>query len=583
MPANSVRAFPQRGRTAALATAVALALLLGGCAATMSPQIYSPRLQEGKDAKSDPWARELPKVIAEVEQLQTRYVTAIRELSQVQPAVTLSLIGLSAFSLLKGIISPSTDAVATAAVLGSAAYVYGSTVISKPRQLVYLAGVEALSCAVAAVEPFNKSPAWLGDAVSPALDSLYGRIETATQSLDALRRQATLVHALDVTETIPAKSAAALPNCAPKDRPACDDISTSATADERRRLEAACRQEQTAFDRRCQPRQLARPKTIVPDPIVQAMLKQADDELVRLQRVLVSARRTASAVEQAGPLLWERAVQIQVKVGAEVLKTEPDLSSVLAAVQGLRGAAGLISGTDMFKTPTSKKPTGASQGKEDATARQLSAVDREELEKLRTAVATAAEARVKLALMVAGVDGQVAATRKNLALCEVKAPGVTLAVLPDDEEVRVASGGNAVFYVSGGSGTPQGAVVGVSGSAGNLARELDPSGRLRFTYTAPDGAAVGDTARIQFTDGSGQARHDVRVIVSDGAPVSTTTALSDMTSDDLAKFGLPAAAKNDQRREAIERCQRKQTLPITGEYDAATQKAAQEGKCKPGN
>lgn len=581
MFASSVWASPQRWSKAAPATGIALMLLLSGCAATMSPQIYSPRLQDSKDAKSDPWARELPLVVAEVEQLQTRYITAVRELSQVQPAVTLSLIGLSAFSLLKGIISPSTDAIATAAVLGSAAYVYGSTVISKPRQLVYLAGVEALSCAVAAVEPYNKGADWLGDQRSPAAESFRGRIATAASSLDDLRRQAALAQVLNVTETIPAKPAAVLPNCAPKDRPSCD-ISSSATAEERRRFEASCKPAQAAFDRRCQPRQMNQTTKVAPDPMVDALLKQAADEQARLQRVLMAAQRTATAIEQAGPMLWERAVQIQVKVGTEVLKTEPDLSSVLAAVRGMGGAADLISGTDLFKPST---PTGpaASQGGEGSaiSTRQLSTADRAQLDELRAAIAQAAQARVALALMVAGVEGRVAATRKSLALCEVKVPGVTLAVLPDDEEVRIVSGGSTTFYVSGGSGTPQGVAVAISGSVGELKRELDPSGRLRFTYTAPGSAVVDDMARIQFTDGSGQARHDVRVVVVAGESRKVTP-LTDMTADDLAKFGLPPTATKEQKREAIERCQKKLALPVSGDFDARTQKEAQQGNCKPG-
>lgn len=560
------------------ALGLVLALLNSSCS-TLSPQIYSDRLTES--ARSDgkpasPAPRELPLVIAEVENLQARYVTAVRELSQVQPAVSLALIGLSAFSFLKAITNPSTEAIATAGVLGSATYVYGSTVISKPRQLVYLAGVEALSCAIASVEPYNKGTAWLGTEVNPASGTFRERIETATLKLQALREQAALSRSLASSETIVVKASQQPANCAAK--PSCS-IPAAATADERQRLEAACKVAQANFDQRCKTPQ-ASTRIEEPEPWVIALFKQADAEIAALNRVLPAAQRTATAIEQAGPLLWERAVQIQVKVGAEVLKTEPDLSSVLAAVQGMRGAAGLITGSDVFK-PTSSP--GSAQGEKRAATRRLSDADKLRLDALANAVEQAGQARVKLALMVAGVDGKLAATRKNLAACEVKVAGVKLAVLPDDEELHIAKGGSAVFFVSGGSGTPQGAAVAVAGAAASeLKRELDPSGRVRFTYVVPSSAASNDTVRIQFTDGSGQARHDVRVVVSDATASASTgsTSLGELTRDDLSKLGLPADATDPQKVEAIKRCQAKNGFVASGEFDPRTQKAAQQGLCK---
>lgn len=569
----------------------ALITVLAGCS-TLSPQIFSDRLLESKAAPTA-----APKTVdeakVEIEQVQRRYLTAVSNLSKVQPRVSAALIGLSSFALFKALTGGSTDDIAAAGVAGSAAWAYGTTMTSRPRQLVYIEGARALSCTVTAAEPYNKDAAWLKD--------LGDRSRAAATLLEELRAwrdaNAELVET-EITRETPGRPAA----CASA-RPQCDEGAAGATG-EAAEIANECKKLHSNWDRMCAQR-ATRIIAHTAAPEMDKGFNQAVEEMKRLERVLAGADELTGKLEMAGPKLWEQAVGIQLKVSAEVLKTEPDPTAVLATVKNLRQVAGTIGGTD-FAPPAGEAQAGAT-----IEPRALDARQRTALAQLRDLLSRSFAARIALERMLAHIDARVAAAGSALRQCEFTPPGFALTVHPAAEELQVAIGGEQQFFVSGGSGVPIGRAVGLGGAqAGSLVRDVDAGGSVRFTYRPPQGAGSGNRVSIQFTDGSGQASHFVTVVATGGsattsdAQVPTTataatapspaaaptdpaggsrvTRFEDLGPTDFASFELDTTATAEQFAAAVRRCQEKlgEPNPPTGAYDEQTRAAAQRGECR---
>lgn len=226
----------RRGRAAApYARLVGLILLgvLGGCS-TLSPQIFSDRLLvTGKNAAAGTGTAvavkdanaDVEKAKAEIETVQRRYLTAVSNLSKIPPRVSAALIGISSFALFKALTGGSTDDIAGAGVAGSAAWAYGTTMTSRPRQLVYIEGARALNCAVVATEPYNKGGQWRVD-----LDAQSTEVAKQFEELRGWRDQNSYLRQTRQVTTpppaLPALCRTQPPNCeapatAPVDRPQC--------------------------------------------------------------------------------------------------------------------------------------------------------------------------------------------------------------------------------------------------------------------------------------------------------------------------------------------------------------------------
>lgn len=157
------------GRCAGLAAAsrllMATALLVLSACTTISPVIISQELVlEQTDLSHTPGGQadeefygELPAVIARVNRLRMRYLDAVSSETTLSNLISAALIPLSAVAMYRGITSSSDSTqnwLAAAGLTGAAAYAYGSTFTSKPRQLIYVAGADALGCASLAARPY---------------------------------------------------------------------------------------------------------------------------------------------------------------------------------------------------------------------------------------------------------------------------------------------------------------------------------------------------------------------------------------------------------------------------------------------
>jgi hypothetical protein len=301
-----------------------------------------------------------------------RYVTAVRDQGNTTPQLSAGLIGLSALALFKGVTGANSTDLAGAGVLGSAAWAYGNTTDSRPRRDVYRAGADALSCAMSAVEPLRKGQASLGKPLDgKSVASLYGRsasVREAMIDLVALREQ----HA-DLRSPLSVPKPAEPSKCTAETRAApCQKVPESASAAERATLDAACKRLPPITEQRCTQPKPAGSLQIAANPEALKVFEQVDAELKAADQGVKAARRVIDTLEEAGPALWKKSVQIQIRVSEEVDKTIPNLASVLAAGQGMRSVAFGISGLDAFKPIPA---VGSAQGG-DASVRTLEAGSR---------------------------------------------------------------------------------------------------------------------------------------------------------------------------------------------------------------
>jgi hypothetical protein len=152
---------------------VILVAALVGCS-VLNPHISIPRQPE---LPSDTLAGGLDAAIREAESLNDAYYEAVGTQSIVRNGTALTLIPLSAAALGIGITSQNsaTRNVLTGMGLGGAAlYASASYATDVARQLVWLKGSEALTCAVKSMRPLAKPKAEL-----PALDTEIFTLSTA--------------------------------------------------------------------------------------------------------------------------------------------------------------------------------------------------------------------------------------------------------------------------------------------------------------------------------------------------------------------------------------------------------------------
>ena len=211
------------------------ALLLMGCS-SLSPYIFSERLIVRPSAggsytvveKKEPLT--LEEAYTDAAWMQARYTTAVQDQGNATPQLSAWLIGLSAATLFKGLTSPNSHDIAGAGVVGSASWALGSTLLSRPRLDVYRAGIEALGCAMATVEPMRRAAPQLGKPDdAPGGSTLHGRMALVEQ------RRAALQALLETHAGLEASRISVTPAPAPQRRtetlrPRCDIPSDASPA-----------------------------------------------------------------------------------------------------------------------------------------------------------------------------------------------------------------------------------------------------------------------------------------------------------------------------------------------------------------
>jgi len=467
--------------------------LISGCT-SLSPYVFSPCLEASDGCSSkvglaQQWeAEEL-----DAKKGRARYLEQVKELSQVTPAVGRFMLGAGLLGLLRGVNSAGSGDIPRLAIAGAGAYGYGALTASPPREQVYIAGAEALSCTLAATQSWGRS---IGDLGTPSdgadQATLYGRWFAFSAAKAELEASQTALKPLTLPVTLAAAPAARCP--AP--RPVCTALAADADAIAVRRYQN-CPAEQAAWDKACASRATA--STQQPSAEVTTLSDRMEAELANARATENLATALIKLLEQAPGKLHAQSALIQMAVAKEVQKTAPDLSAVAAVVALVRRDA------IPAPAPGASAPPSPAQSKE-AAVRSLSLADQAIVRSAKADLAAAEAARLPLLRMAEAIRERTAGADAALALCSLRVPGVSLDVIPPDPSFVVKPSGKLLFEVSGGTGVPA-----ASALAGTVEGKL-VDGRLRFEYTAPkDPQAQPDT--ITFRDGARQARHLVRVTV----------------------------------------------------------------------
>lgn len=431
--------------------ALAAAASLVACS-TQTPQVFSEQLlptlpRAGSAASSTPpgcpstasGTVSICTALAQAEQLQSQYVRAVKELSELGTGTSAALIALSALGLLKVINHPNGADMAGIGVVGSATYAYGSSMGSRPRQQLFLAGAQALNCAMAATRPYVLPTGWLRADISPNATAA-GEPGASTETLadNATQQLVEIDNALAQLQPFnrPQKSRdSTAPRCVSGYTTACGQPDAPNTT--RNTLRALClgnaeRNRCTGPVERIDP-----PSPEVVDAVVRLQGLHS-----HLRAISAIAYQQASAFGQAGNQLQTRTVAVQMAVSKQVLATEPNLSAVLAASTAMRDTAFKLSAAPAFKAvdpqaPTASAGTGQSSGKASAKGTEKERAIAETNEATQKAVqaansVAADSARVGNLLLarLKTLQSKVQLAQAELERCHTETATIGLALVP---------------------------------------------------------------------------------------------------------------------------------------------------------
>lgn len=156
--------------------------LIPGC--TTVP-VTSDKLAMIQDSDKENFSGDLPQAIMDVEGLRKKYLDEVVRQSNYREGIADMLIPLTAWALYKGV-TPSTAAtnniLAKAGIGGAALYGWGNYALSTDRQMIYLAGNDALGCTIAAMRPYLFTAEEMGNLTTP--DSLLGSRKILLEAID---------------------------------------------------------------------------------------------------------------------------------------------------------------------------------------------------------------------------------------------------------------------------------------------------------------------------------------------------------------------------------------------------------------
>lgn len=132
------------------AVALVVALSLSACASRPIVQWQAPARTEAQPEQTLDYAYSYADTARAA--YQKAIVDQLKESTDLSSALVAAGALTAALAMSSGV---SRDAVAGVAVLGGTSYALGNMSLSRPRLLVYQAGVEAINCAKRAVSPFN--------------------------------------------------------------------------------------------------------------------------------------------------------------------------------------------------------------------------------------------------------------------------------------------------------------------------------------------------------------------------------------------------------------------------------------------
>jgi hypothetical protein len=232
-------------------------------------------------------------------------------------ALLVAIAGAAGYQLLRhGVTDAPTQTMSYLAASGATIYGYSSLTHSPPRQLVYLAGAEALSCVFEASAAIQIPAAELND-IMVDNDALRAVVEDVNLKLGSLWQSE--LQRVDRCKTRPSKKSA----CSSGTTGAGELLFTAAPP-----VGCASRPASSSCDRRLEN------ATRDLDAAIRAaneLHAQVVDRLNRIERLVPQIRSATDRVSYA--------------VGKEVVRTETSAAAALLAIKSMRGVLAQLSGT----------------------------------------------------------------------------------------------------------------------------------------------------------------------------------------------------------------------------------------------
>lgn len=174
-------------RRAALAPVLVACMATAGCSLVDPYVDPAPEIIQAYDDRPS-----LDNAVKYAESQRKAYLAAISDQAILSNSVALSLVPMAGFAAWYGITAQYPQTILALALIGAGTYISTDYLVSKPRQLVYAAGADAITCTLGAIAPLQVAlervkPEHNGDL------TLSGRLLALKNSLDNLRNQLAVV------------------------------------------------------------------------------------------------------------------------------------------------------------------------------------------------------------------------------------------------------------------------------------------------------------------------------------------------------------------------------------------------------
>jgi len=536
-----------------------LALSIAGCGTTLRPLIISNDLVQGNfvptgepktcDAPKADSAiyGDLPKSICRVNALRVRYLEGVVDDAQLKNLLGMGLIAASAYGIYKGITSSGDGTQRMLARLGigaGAAYAYGENFISEPRQRTYLAGSDALGCAVLASSAYLYTNAEFGVAGTPSDATLQGAQAATIDATAALEQKVASTAKAWSTKAASMAACSQAPTPAP---PAAGTSAQDAEAINSRHAQAAKQQHLACpnVTSKVWSDAAVAAKSRVTDALGEATRGvAAAHDSINTATVLIGRINSASAQLEA------RASEIQTQVAIEVMKSQPNLAAIFEGGANLRLNAEKFSGSPLFKAGAGTGVVKA-ESRVAMTTKRTDSANQALINQAESDITELQRLQLELFLSKAHLDGWTARAQErakqlgSLKACKFDgAAAGALELTPDVTDIQLAEKGSFTWFVHGVTGRPQ--TYGVGANIDSVqASVVGQSVTLTLIKALPDG----QSALWMITDSNAGAHREVRISNPGSGPAPPSAAAAGSTDalsagqlvEICQKFGDPNA------------------------------------------
>lgn len=398
---------------------VCCGVMLSGCS-LVNPHVTWDRPSEGQSV-----------TLQAANEYANRAIVAYKEAAGDQAMLTsglgLGLIPLSAAALGLGITGASSDAITALGLTGAAGFGAANWLSSKPRQLVYLAGMQAMTCAKDAMRPLDFSDARLTNFQS----DLYGDASTSLQQAVG-NLESTKINVEQLITSVEA---------------AVGDQASETVAQAKRDVALAA------------------------------------NVLTGAKEVLIKGLELDMQVSSAGETLVSAVDGIDAELGKAIVATTPDIQALPSIIEGLAARA-----TQFSTVPKVPDVAGKVSGGEVAAAEKqmlqslaptLQTDLEAELRELKDDIAAVTVAANRISTVLASVGTVEPAKSLKLCRAEIKKVDTGITVEPDGD-VEFVSGTAATRRLVVTGGKPSYFATLLEAPVAGLTVESKPEGGVAF-------------------------------------------------------------------------------------------------------